>query len=106
MSDLQCALVTELYYHASSFIGGQRRSCKNTFEAVCSNWVNNPGSCLFDPAWFLLQNQEICLADSKNLHAHHLRVITICQNLCFRLHLCPEMHTMTKMADLAKELHN
>ena len=21
-------------------------------------------------------------------------------------HLCPEMHTMTKMADLAKELHN
>ena len=22
------------------------------------------------------------------------------------LHLCPEMHTMTKMADLAKELHD
>ena len=22
------------------------------------------------------------------------------------IHLCPEMHAMTKMADLAKELHN
>ena len=54
MSDLKCTLVIELYYHASSFIGGQRRSCKNTLEAVSSNWVNNPGSCLFDPAWFLL----------------------------------------------------
>lgn len=85
MSDLKCTLVIELYYHASSFSGGQRRSCKNTLEAVSSNWVNNPGSCLFDPAWFLLQNQEICVADSKNLHARHLRVITICQNLCFRL---------------------
>jgi len=29
VSDLQCTLVIELYYHASSFIGGQRRSCKN-----------------------------------------------------------------------------
>ena len=25
---------------------------------------------------------------------------------CKLLHLCPEMHAMTKMADLAKELHN
>lgn len=37
--------IIELYYHASSFIGGQRKP-KNTLQAVISHWVSNPGSCL------------------------------------------------------------